>query len=108
MFSTRKMNCNLKNKHTHAMEGATNDSTKAALSIDGRVQPAKDCLCRLPVPCNYDKKTGTKPTVCYCACSFIQGINPNTTLNAMPNNLTTTSDADLGYKTNSENRNSVE
>lgn len=85
------------------MEGATNDNTKAAVSIDGRVKPARNCLCRLPAPCNY----GTKP-VCYCACSYIQGINANTMLSAMANNNPTTSDTDSGYKTNSENGNSVE
>lgn len=96
-------NCNEKVERTHEiedMEEIPSDNTKAASYIDGRVKQTRNCLCRLPVSCNYDKKTGTKPIVCYCACSYIQGINSNTMLN-MLNNNTTTSGTDSGYKTES-------
>lgn len=89
------------------MEEITNDNTMATLDIDGRVKQTRNCLCRLPAPCNYGKKTGTKPTVCYCACSYIQGINSNTMLNMSDNNAAT-SGTDSGYRTESQNGNSVE
>lgn len=88
-------------KITKNMEKITNDNTKAALYIGERVKQARNCLCRLPASCNYGKKTGTKPIVCYCACSYIQGINSNTMLNMSSNNNTTTSGSDSGYKTKS-------
>lgn len=96
--SKKKKRCKAK---IHTMKGATNDNTKVLLNIDGRVKQARNCLCRLPAPCNYDKKTGTKPIVCYCACSYMEGINSNTMLSRMSSNSTTTSGTDSGYKTNS-------
>lgn len=38
----------------------------------------RNCMCRLPMTCNYYKKSKKRPIVCYCACSFIQGINTST------------------------------
>ena len=89
---------------TEEMEKMTNDKTKATPNIDGRVKQTRNCLCRLPAQCNYDKKTGTKPIVCYCACSYIQGINSNKMLN-MLNNNTIASGTDSSYKSQNKSQN---
>ncbi|XP_031622964.1 ribosomal RNA-processing protein 14-like [Contarinia nasturtii] len=38
----------------------------------------RKCMCRLPMACNYVKNSKQRPIACYCACSYIQGINAST------------------------------